>query len=62
LKERVLFTPSEFHSGSKHATTGQGNKRDASGSKVAQGAIVAGSQFEGLDAGSNTQGDLVSAT
>ncbi len=61
LKERVLFTPSEFHSGSKHATT------SCQGASVAPAAAKfawrrrRGIAVRGLDAGSNTQGDLVSA-
>jgi hypothetical protein len=45
LKERVLFMPSEFHSGAKHATTSGPEAREqrgVSGSRVRSGAVVVG--------------------
>src|SRR5258705_11850322 len=47
LKERVLFMPSEFHSGPKRATTSsQGAGVAAAAAKVRTAAIAVGSQFE----------------
>jgi hypothetical protein len=44
LKERVLFMPSEFHFGAKHATTSgleAREQRGVNGSRVRSGAVVA---------------------
>jgi uncharacterized membrane protein YbhN (UPF0104 family) len=47
LKKRVLFMPSEFHSGPKRATTSsQGAGVAAAAAKVRTAAIAVGSQFE----------------
>jgi hypothetical protein len=47
LKERVLSTPSEFHSGSKRATTsGSGAGVALAAASFAQLAAGASSQFE----------------
>ena len=59
LKKRVLLSSGEFHSGSKRATRGAREQRSAGGVRTA--AVAGRSAIRGLDAGSNTQGDLVSA-
>jgi hypothetical protein len=46
LKDRVLFTSSEFHSGAKHATTWQGASVAPTAARFAFRAIVVGLYFE----------------
>src|SRR5205085_9918912 len=59
-KVRVLSTSSEFHFGRKQATT-LCREQGPAGMEVRSRRHLAGSQFEGVNAGSNTQSDLVSA-